>query len=46
MPTEKFVAYLTTIMLGTIAGVADLLEIDLDPDRPLRGATVRGAAAS
>lgn len=46
MPTEKFVAHLTTIMLGTIAGIADLLAIDLDPDRPLRGATPRNAAAS
>jgi len=46
MPTEKFVAHLTTIMLGTIAGVADLLAIDLDPDRPLRSATPRNVAAS
>ena len=46
MPTGKFVAHLTTIMLGTLAGVADLLEIDLDPDRPLRGATPRNAAVS
>lgn len=46
MPTEKFVAHLTTIMLGTIAGIADLLDIDLDPDRPLRGATPRNVAAS
>lgn len=43
MPTEKFVAHLTTIMLGTIAGIADLLEIDLDPDQPLRSATPRTA---
>jgi len=44
MPTERFVAHLTTIMLGTIGGVADLLEIDLDPDQPLRSATPRSAA--
>ncbi len=44
MPTKKFVAHLTTIMLGTIAGIADLLEIDLDPDQPLRSATPRTAA--
>lgn len=43
MPTGKFVAHLTTIMLGTIQGIADLLDIDLDPDRPLRNATPRNA---
>jgi AcrR family transcriptional regulator len=46
MPTEQFVAYLTTIMLGTVAGIADLLAIDLDPGRPLRSAASRNAAAS
>jgi hypothetical protein len=45
MPTEKFVAHLTTVMLGTIQGIADLLDIDLDADLPLRSATPRGAAA-
>ena len=44
MPTEKFVAHLTTIMLGTIQGIADLLDIDLDPGLPLRSATPRSAA--
>lgn len=44
MPTERFVAHLTTVMLGTIAGIADLLDIDLDPDQPLRSATPRNAA--
>lgn len=43
MPTETFVAHLTTVMLGTIAGIAELLNIDLDPDRPLRRATPRNA---
>lgn len=46
MPAERFVAHLTTIMLGTIAGIADLLDIDLDPDQPLRGATPRSASVS
>lgn len=45
MPTEKFVAHLTTIMLGTIQGIADLLDIDLDPDLPLRSATPRNEPA-
>jgi len=45
MPTDRFVAHLTTVMLGTIQGIADLLEIDLDPDLPLRSATPRSAAA-
>jgi hypothetical protein len=46
MPTEEFVAHLTTIMLGTIRGIADLLDIDLDPDLPLGSATPRNAAVS
>jgi AcrR family transcriptional regulator len=45
MPTGKFVAHLTTVMLGTIGGIADLLDIDLDPDLPLRSATPRDAIA-
>lgn len=43
MPTSRFVAHLTTVMLGTIQGIADLLDIDLDPDLPLRSATPRNA---
>jgi hypothetical protein len=31
-------------MLGTIQGIADLLDIDLDPDLPLRSATPGNAA--
>jgi AcrR family transcriptional regulator len=46
MPTEEFVAHLTTIMLGTIRGIADLLDIDLDPDLPLGSAAPRNAAVS
>ena len=46
MPTQRFVAHLTTVMLGTIQGIADLLDIDLDPDLPLRSATPRNAAVS
>lgn len=43
MPSGRFVAHLTTVMLGTIQGIADLLDIDLDPDLPLRSATPRDA---
>lgn len=44
MPTEEFVAHLTTIVLGTINGTADLLGVDLDPDLPVRSAVPRDAA--
>lgn len=44
MPSEKFVAHLSTVMMGTIAGIAELLDIDLDADLPLRSATPRNAA--
>lgn len=44
MPTDKFVAHLTTIMLGTINGTAELLGIALDPNRPIREAVPRRAA--
>ncbi len=35
MPPEKFVEYLTTIMVGSINGTCELLGIDIDPDLPL-----------
>lgn len=44
MPSEEFVKHLTTIMLGTINGTAELLGIDLDPDLPIRSAVPRRAA--
>jgi AcrR family transcriptional regulator len=46
MPTDEFISHLTTIMLGTVNGTADLLGIDLDPDRPIHDATPRRAAVS
>lgn len=46
MPTDDFVKHLTTIMLGTINGTAELLGIDLDQDRPIREAVPRRAAVS
>ena len=45
MPVGEFVEHLTTIMLGTVNGTAELLGIDLDPDLPIRNATPRGTAA-
>ncbi|MGY4710153.1 TetR/AcrR family transcriptional regulator [Mycolicibacterium sp. CBM1] len=45
MPTEEFVDHLTTIMLGTVMGTAELLGIALDPDRPVHAAVPRRAAA-
>ena len=45
MPAAVFVTHLTTIMLGTINGTADVLGIDLDPDLPIGRAVPRGVAA-
>ena len=39
MPTAEFVDHLTTIMLSTINGTADLLGVVLNPDLPIRSAT-------
>jgi AcrR family transcriptional regulator len=35
MPSEEFVAHLTTIMIGSINGTCELLGIGIDPDLPL-----------
>jgi AcrR family transcriptional regulator len=35
MPSESFVAHLTTIMIGSINGTCELLGIKIDPDLPL-----------
>ncbi|MCH9668766.1 MAG: TetR/AcrR family transcriptional regulator [Actinomycetia bacterium] len=35
LPSEKFVEYLTTIMLGSINGTCEVLGIRIDPDVPL-----------
>ncbi|MGE2712668.1 TetR/AcrR family transcriptional regulator [Mycolicibacterium litorale] len=35
MPSEEFVAHLTTIMIGSINGTCELLGIVIDPDLPL-----------
>ncbi|BBY56946.1 AsnC family transcriptional regulator [Mycolicibacterium sarraceniae] len=45
MPTDEFINHLTTIMLGTVNGTADLLGVSLDPDRPIHNAMQRRAAA-
>lgn len=44
MPSGDFVVHLTTIMLGTVRGTADLLGVDLDPARPIGAAVPNGAA--
>ncbi|MCB0931486.1 MAG: TetR/AcrR family transcriptional regulator [Mycobacterium sp.] len=44
MPSVDFVEHLTTIMLGTVSGTANLLGVDLDPGLPIRSATPRDAA--
>jgi AcrR family transcriptional regulator len=41
MPHDKFVEYLTTIMLGAINGTAELLGVKVDPDRPIHEAVPR-----
>lgn len=46
MPRDKFVAHLTTIMMGVINGTAELLGINLDPDQPIHSAVPRDSAAS
>ena len=35
LPSEKFVDYLTTIMVGSINGTCEVLGIKIDPDVPL-----------
>lgn len=35
MPSEEFVAHLTTIMIGSINGTCELLGVAIDPDKPL-----------
>lgn len=44
MPSAEFVEHLTTIMLGTVSGTANLLGVDLDPDLPIASAAPRRAA--
>ncbi|HEY7052405.1 MAG TPA: TetR/AcrR family transcriptional regulator [Mycobacterium sp.] len=41
MPRDKFIEYLTTIMLGAINGTADLLGVKIDPERPIHEAVPR-----
>jgi AcrR family transcriptional regulator len=41
MPRDKFVEYLTTIMLGAINGTAELLSVKVDPDQPIHEAVPR-----
>jgi AcrR family transcriptional regulator len=41
MPRDKFIDYLATIMLGAINGTAELLGVEVDPDRPIHEAAPR-----
>jgi AcrR family transcriptional regulator len=41
MPADKFVAHLTTIMMGTIYGTTALLGIKIEPDKPIHEAVPR-----
>lgn len=43
MPVADFVAHLSTLVQGTVAGTAEMLGIDLDLDRPIRLAGPRAA---
>lgn len=45
MPTVEFVNHLTTIMLGTVNGTADVLGVDLNPDLPIGRAVRRDTPA-
>jgi AcrR family transcriptional regulator len=46
MPHERFVAHLTTIMMGVIVGTAEALGITVDPDRPIHHVVPSNPAAS
>ncbi|ORA45293.1 TetR family transcriptional regulator [Mycolicibacterium chubuense] len=41
LPTERFVDYLTTIMMGSINGTCEVLGIRIDPDLPLHEGVTR-----
>jgi hypothetical protein len=41
MPTDKFIAHMTTIMVGAINGTAELLGIEIDADQPIHTAVRR-----
>jgi AcrR family transcriptional regulator len=46
MPRDRFVAHLTTIMMGVIVGTAEALGITMDPDRPIHSVVPSNPAAS
>ena len=41
MPADKFVAHLSTIMMGAIIGTGDLLGIKIEADQPIHTAVRR-----
>jgi AcrR family transcriptional regulator len=46
MPRERFVAHLTTIMMGVIVGTAEALGLAMDPDQPIHSVVPINTAAS
>ena len=46
MPRERFVAHLTTIMMGVIVGTAEALGLSMDPDQPIHSVVPINSAAS
>lgn len=45
MPRERFVDYLTTIMISVVSGTAENLGIAMDPDQPIQAAVRRQPVA-
>lgn len=46
MPSDEFVAHLTTLMLGAVQGTAEVLGVELNPDKPIRNAASRRVTVS
>jgi hypothetical protein len=46
MPRERFVAHLTTIMMGVIVGTAEALGLRVNPDQPIHDVVPSNPAAS
>ena len=41
MPADQFIAHMTTIMMGAVNGTAELVGVEIDPDRPVHDAVRR-----
>jgi len=44
MAFDEFIAHLTTLMLGAIQGTAEVLGVELNPDKPIGSAVPRRAS--